>query len=58
MNYNIKTEEIAIAGYRKAIQKTRNIEIRKLWDRIIKDEKNHIKIFQEIILELDSESCK
>lgn len=55
MNYNIKTEEIAIAGYRKAIQKTRNLEIRKLWDRIIKDEKNHIKIFQEIISELDSE---
>lgn len=54
MKYNVKTEEIAIAGYRRAIQNTRSLEIRKLFDRIIKDEKNHIKIFNEILKDIES----
>lgn len=48
MLYNIKTEEVAIDGYNKAIRYTRNQEIRKLLNRIIMDEKNHIRIFKTI----------
>lgn len=49
MEYNIETENAAIEGYSKAIYCTRNQDIRKLFQRIILDEKNHIKIFKKII---------
>lgn len=49
MEHNIKTEKIAIDGYNKAIRYTRNQDIRKLFSRIILDEKNHIEVFTRII---------
>lgn len=49
MKYNISTEEAAIRGYRKAMINTRNMQIRRLLNRIILDEETHIKIFRKIM---------
>lgn len=49
MEYNIKSEEEAIKGYEKAKRMTRNKMLRSLFDRIILDEKTHIKIFESFL---------
>lgn len=48
MTYNIETEKVAIQGYQKAIMYTNNISLKRLFERIIQDEKLHIEIFQKI----------
>lgn len=48
MKYNIKSEELAIEGYKKAMNVTNNITVKKLLDRIIYDEKIHKNIFEMI----------
>ena len=49
MEYNIKSEEEAIKSYEKAKRMTRNKMLRSLFDRIILDEKTHIKIFESFL---------
>lgn len=48
MAYNVKAEEEAIQGYRKAIQYTNNQTLRKMFERIIQDEQAHKKVFEMI----------
>lgn len=49
MKYNISTEEKAIQGYEKAIKNTNHTSIKAMLDRIVQDEKAHIKIFEALI---------
>lgn len=51
MEYNIRAEQIAIQGYTKDKEYTDNKSIKELFDRIILDEKSHIRIFCEILEE-------
>lgn len=48
MKYNIYLEEMAISEYKKAARFTRNIELRRIFERIIMDEINHIEIFKKL----------
>lgn len=54
MEYNIKSEKEAIDQYNKIILYSRNPSITRLFQRIILDEKTHIKVFNEIINEYSS----
>ena len=49
MKINISSEELAIAGYRRLMQYTNNVYLRKVYERIILDEKNHLEIFKKIL---------
>lgn len=48
MKHNIYLEEMAISEYKKATRFTRNIELRRIFERIIMDEINHIEVFKKI----------
>lgn len=58
MKYNIATEQKAIEMYQKAMYYTNNMSLRKLWNRIIQDERLHIEIFQEIAKEAEVKQCQ
>ncbi|MCI8444660.1 MAG: hypothetical protein HFJ37_05915 [Clostridia bacterium] len=49
MRYNILSEEKAIMGYRKAMRYTNNIQLRRVFERIIIDENMHKEIFKSIL---------
>ena len=49
MKINISSEESAIAGYRRLMQYTNNVYLRKVYERIILDEKTHLEIFKKIL---------
>ena len=48
LNYNIKSEKIAIEGYKEAMKHTQNKSIKDLLGRIILDEKTHLEIFNRM----------
>lgn len=48
MEINILSEETAIREYRKLINYTRNMYLRRVYERIILDEMTHIEIFRRI----------
>ena len=48
MRFNILSEEKAITGYRKALKYTNNIQLRRVFERIIIDENMHREIFKMI----------
>lgn len=48
MDFNIYSENKAIEGYRKAIMYTNQMSLKRLWERIIVDEKTHKMIFERI----------
>ena len=48
MDFNIYSENKAIEGYRKAIVYTNQLNLKRLWERIIMDEKTHRMIFEMI----------
>lgn len=52
MKINIYSEQLAISGYRQLMRYTNNIYLRKIYEKIILDEKTHIEIFKKIL-----ESC-
>lgn len=49
INHNIHSEEVAIQGYRRLSMYTRNFGLRKIFERIILDEKTHREIFIKMI---------
>ena len=49
MKTNIKAEEEAINGYINLKRYTNNITLRKIYDRIIIDEKTHKEVFEKIL---------
>lgn len=49
MKTNIKAEEEAINGYINLKRYTNNITLRKIYDRIILDEKTHKEVFEKIL---------
>lgn len=49
VKYNIFSEEEAIQGYRKLIRYTNNMGLRRIFERIILDEKTHKEIFSRMI---------
>lgn len=49
---NIKSENIAIKEYQKLMNYTRNIYLKRIYERIILDETNHLKVFQKIVKEI------
>lgn len=49
IKFNIYTEEVAIQGYRKAYLYTNNRSLKKVFERIILDEKTHIRIFRDML---------
>lgn len=49
---NIEAEEGAILSYQKLIRYTNNMYLRKVYERIILDEKTHIEIFKNILFGL------
>ncbi|MGN1298381.1 MAG: manganese catalase family protein [Candidatus Scatovivens sp.] len=51
LKFNIYTEQIAIKEYRKASYNTRNLSLKRLFERIIYDEMLHIEIFKKMINE-------
>lgn len=52
MKYNIASERNTIEGYRKAMLYTNNRTIRSIFERIIIDEKTHIRIFENILYDI------
>lgn len=48
LEYNVKAEEKAIEGYKKAIRYTNNIYLRNVFERIILDEQKHKEIFMKL----------
>lgn len=48
LEHNIKSEEIAIKGYKRAIRYTNNMYLKKIFERIILDEQKHIEIFENL----------
>lgn len=48
LEYNIKSEEVAIKSYRRAIRYTNNMYLRRIFERIILDEQKHIEIFEKL----------
>lgn len=59
MKINMKSEEEAIEGYRLLMRYTNNMYLRKVYERIILDEKTHLEIFKEILFNLnEKENCK
>ncbi len=53
MYQNIATEEGAIASYQEAIKIVDNLSLKKLFEKIIADEEQHIAIFEAIIAYLE-----
>lgn len=53
MRQNIVDEECAINAYEKAINKVDNLSLKRIFAKIIADEKTHITIFREILRRLD-----
>ncbi len=49
LRYNIKSEEKAIEGYKRAIRYTKNIYLKNIFERIILDEQKHIEVFMKLI---------
>lgn len=47
LEYNIKSEEVAIEGYKRAIKYTNNIYLKNIFERIILDEQKHKEIFEK-----------
>lgn len=45
---NIRAESLAIENYNMAINKVKNESLKKLFERIIEDEKRHLEIFKRI----------
>ena len=46
--YNIKSEKMAIEGYKEAVKCTQNKSIKDLLGRIILDEQTHLEIFNRL----------
>ncbi|HRR89672.1 MAG TPA: ferritin-like domain-containing protein, partial [Eubacteriales bacterium] len=53
LEINIRGEELAIYNYEKTILRLTNHQVIKLLERIILDEELHIKIFSDLLAELD-----
>ena len=51
MKINISLEENAIIEYRQLMRYTNNMYLRRIFERIILDEKTHLEIFKEILLD-------
>ena len=51
IQHNIKIEEYSINQYRKIQRYTSNVQLRKIYERIIQDEYAHLKIFNLILEE-------
>lgn len=49
LEYNIKLEQMAIDTYNEIIKKTKNAELKNIINRILKDEKAHVKIFNKLL---------
>lgn len=49
LNENIRAEEGAIEAYQKAIESVENESLKRLFERIIEDEKLHIVIFKQML---------
>ena len=59
MRRNIKAEENAIESYRVLVRYTNNLYLRKVYERIILDEKTHLEIFKYILSNLkEKENCQ
>jgi len=48
MEINIELEKRSILGYQNLIRYTNNIVLKRIYERIILDEKNHLLIFEKI----------
>ena len=48
LDHNIRAENMAINNYREAIKRVKNESLKNLFSRIIEDEEQHIKAFQQI----------
>ncbi len=48
LEYNVKAEEKAIEGYKKAIIYTNNMYLKNVFERIILDEQKHKEIFMKL----------
>lgn len=46
--WTAKEENVAIAGYKKAMMYTRDMRLKRIFSRIILDEKIHIEVFSHI----------
>ena len=46
LEFNIESEKVSIAGYKKLIDMTECDNIKIVLARIIMDEENHVKIFE------------
>lgn len=53
MKNNISSEETTIRTYRQLMRYTNNMHLRRVYERIILDEKTHLEIFKRIL-----EDCK
>lgn len=52
IKWNIQDEKEAINSYRNLLGYTNNMYLRRVYERILLDEMNHLEIFQKILCEL------
>ena len=50
---NIQGEKTAIRNYRRTIEMTNNVQVKKLIERIILDEELHIQIFEKLLKQFE-----
>lgn len=53
LEYNIRLEQSAIETYNRIIESTDSVELRSIINRIIEDEKAHLKVFNDILSSQD-----
>lgn len=53
IDLNIKAEEEAILGYKNILKYTNNMFLRRIYERIILDERTHLEVFKIIIKNLN-----
>ena len=53
MKLNVKAEEEAILGYMTILKYTNNIYLRKVYERILIDERTHLEIFRKVLADLN-----